>query len=300
VSDNSVRDNFHEAVLLIGIISNTGKSEFKSILSDFFIWLKKKGANYLVDEALKPYFEEFDHEYCPTKELGKRCAVVLSFGGDGTLLSTARAIGESETPILGVNTGGLGYLAEISPKELIDKFQDFLAGHYDIENRMLLEAVIEDQGVTNTYYALNDVVVDKGQSSRIIRLRTSINGDFLNVYRADGLLISTPTGSTAYSLSAGGPILEPTMQGIIINPICPHSLGHRPVVIREDKVIRIEADPRMAKQVFYCDGFQEQILSPKSLITVSKSQRVVRLIRMKDKHFYHILREKLNWGLDWE
>lgn len=286
--------------MLIGIISNTGKTDFKKILSEFFTWLNRKGANYLVDEALKPYFEEFDHTYCPTRELGKRCAVILSFGGDGTLLSTARAIAESETPILGVNTGGLGYLAEISPKELIDKFQDFLSGHYSIEDRMLLEVEIEDNDTQMTYFALNDMVVDKGQSSRIIRLRTSINGDFLNVYRADGLLISTPTGSTAYSLSAGGPILEPTMQGIILNPICPHSLGHRPIVIGADKVIKIEADPRVEKQVFYCDGFLEQILSSKSVITVRKSRRVVKLIRMKDKHFYHILREKLNWGLDWE
>ena len=289
--------------MLIGIVSNTRKPDHKEILAEFLDWLEGMHAEFLVDEALKPHFAPSQLKFCPSEELGKRCDVLLSFGGDGTLLSTARAVAETETPILGVNTGGLGYLAEISPRQLIEKFRDFLEGKYSIEKRMLLEARVSPPLASEpekTYFALNDIVVDKGQSSRIIRLRTTIDGDFFNIYRGDGLIISTPTGSTAYSLSAGGPILEPTMQGVIINPICPHTLGHRPVVIASDKVIEIETDPRYSDQVFYCDGFQEMILPQKAKIRVQKSQRVVRLIRMTGNHFYLTLREKLNWGIDWE
>jgi len=284
--------------LLIGIISNTSKPESRTILPDFLGWLKRLGVNCVVDESLKDIIDTPSFKYLPSAELAENCNVVLSFGGDGTLLSTARAVGEAETPILGVNLGGLGYLAEISPEELKVKFRDFLAGRYTIEDRMLLETRVENGGTVKTYYALNDVVVDKGLSSRIIRLRTTIQGEYLNIYEADGLIISTPTGSTAYSLSAGGPILEPTMQVIIVNPICPHTLGHRPIVISADKVIEVESDPNQEKQEFYCDGFQEQSLHPGAKVTVQRSKRVVKLIRMKGKYFYNVLREKLNWGID--
>lgn len=284
--------------MLIGIISNTKKPESRTILPDFLNWLKRLGGNFVVDQALKEILGDIASDYLPRDELAKNSNVVLSFGGDGTILSTARAVGEAETPILGVNLGGMGYLAEISPQELKEKFKDFLAGNYTIEDRMLLEAVAENEVSRKTYYALNDVVVDKGLSPRIIRLRTTIQGEYLNIYAADGLIISTPTGSTAYSLSAGGPILEPTMQGIIINPICPHTLGHRPIVISADKVIEIETDVNQKKQVFYCDGFQELLLPPAVKVTVKRSERVVKLIRMKGKYFYHVLREKLNWGVD--
>ena len=253
-------------------------------------------ANYVVDEALKPYLDDLESVFLPVKELAKTSSVVLSFGGDGTLLSTARAVGNAETPILGVNLGGLGYLAEISPQELQSKFRDFFKGKYTIENRMVLKATINTGKEKRTFFALNDIVVDKGLSTRIIKLRTTIQGEYLNTYFADGLIIATPTGSTGYSLSAGGPILEPTMEGIIINPICPHTLNHRPVVIRSVKVIEIEADPDLEVQPLTCDGFSEMLLRPGAKITVQRADWVVKLIRMKGKDFYNVLQEKLKWG----
>ena len=283
--------------MILGIICNTGKPECWSTLPDFLAWLVRLGVKFVADDLLEDVLFDLPDSYYPREEIAKHCNVILSFGGDGTLLSTARAVGESEIPILGVNFGGLGYLAEISPAELKDRFKDFLAGHYNIETRMLLHAKVQNNGEENSYYALNDVVLEKGASSRIIKLRTSIDGEYLNTYRADGLIISTPTGSTGYSLSAGGPILEPTMEGIILNPICPHTLAHRPIVISADKTIEIEAEQDQYKLVFDCDGFMEQKLSPGASITVKKSDRVVRLITMKGTYFYNILREKLNWGI---
>lgn len=282
--------------MILGVICNTGKPECWSTLPDFLAWLMRLGVKFVADDLLEDVLFDLPESYYPRDEIAQHCNVILSFGGDGTLLSTARAAGITETPILGVNFGGLGYLAEISPEELKDRFKDFIAGRYDIESRMLLQADVQNNGLQKTYYALNDVVLEKGASSRIIKLRTSIDGEYLNTYRADGLIISTPTGSTGYSLSAGGPILEPTMEGIIINPICPHTLAHRPIVISADKTIDIEAEQDQYKLVFDCDGFMEQKLSPGASITVKKSDRVVRLITMKGTYFYNILREKLNWG----
>ena len=286
--------------MVLGIICNTGKPECKSILLSFLEWLASLGVEYAADEALKNLLGDSPDDYYPREQLSNHCDVVLSFGGDGTMLSTARAVGDSETPILGVNFGGLGYLAEISPEELKERFRDFLAGKYDVEDRMLLEATVDNDEMQRTYYALNDVVVDKGAVTRIIRLRTSIQGQYFNTYEGDGLIISTPTGSTGYSLSAGGPILEPTMQGIIVNPICPHTLAHRPIVISADKVIEIETDPNIAHQIFACDGFGEQMLEPGAKIEVKRSERVVKLISMKGKYFYNVLREKLKWGINWD
>jgi len=283
--------------LILGIICNTGKPECRSILPSFLDWLASLGVKYIADEALKSFLGESPDAYYPRERLGEHCDVVLSFGGDGTMLSTVRAVRDFETPILGVNLGGMGYLAEISPEELKERFRDFLAGRYDVEDHMILEATVDNDNMQRTYYALNDVVVDKGAVTRIIRLRISIQGQFFNTYEGDGIIISTPTGSTGYSLSAGGPILEPTMQGIIINPICPHTLAHRPVVISSDKVIEIETDPDISHLMFVCDGFAEQMLKPGAKIEVKRSERVVKLISMKGKYFYHVLREKMRWGI---
>lgn len=283
--------------MLLGIISNTGKAETKSILPEFISWLKLRGMEFIADEELKFMLNGSPKSYYPRDELADHCDVILSFGGDGTLLSTARAVGGSEVPILGVNIGRLGYLAEISPQELQDKFRDFLHGHFRIEERMMLEAKVEYKGEETIYYALNDVVVDKGNNSRLIKLQASIDGEFFNVYQADGLIISTPTGSTGYSLSAGGPILEPTMKGIIIIPICPHSLSQRPIVISPDKIIEIETDPTTPGQAFICDGFLERMIPPQAKVTVRRSDRVVNLIIMKGNNFYKVLRKKLNWGV---
>ena len=283
--------------MVLGIICNTGKPECRSTLPEFLTWLKQLGANFIADESLTEYLTDLPSDYHPRDEIAKHCNVVLSFGGDGTMLSTARAVGSAETPILGVNFGGLGYLTEISPEELKDRFKDFLAGRYSIETRMLLEVEVENNGKSKRYFALNDIILDKGSMTRIVKLRLTIEGTYFNTYYADGLIISTPTGSTGYSLSAGGPILEPTMKGIIINPICPHTLAHRPVVITADKTIEIETDPEREKQVFVCDGFMEQKVGPGARIRIIRSERVVRLIRMKGSFFYSVLREKLNWGI---
>ncbi|MBC8204778.1 NAD(+)/NADH kinase [bacterium] len=283
--------------MLLGIISNTGKKETGTILPEFLSWLKYRGVEFIADEELQNLLKDLPKAYYSRGELAPNCDVILSFGGDGTLLSTARAMGAHETPILGVNIGGLGYLAEVSPQELKDKIKGFLAGHFRIEERMLLEAKIEYIDKVEVFYALNDVVVDKGNNSRLIQLSATINNEFFNTYYADGLIIATPTGSTGYSLSAGGPILEPTLEGIIIIPICPHSLSQRPIVISPNKLIEIALDPTAPQQAFICDGFLEKLLPAGSRVSIQRSERVVNLIIMKGNYFYNVLRKKLHWGI---
>ncbi|MFQ6116503.1 MAG: NAD(+)/NADH kinase, partial [bacterium] len=232
------------------------------------------------------------------EEIGKKSHMVISFGGDGTILSSARAVGSSGIPILGVKMGGLGFLAELAPDEIYTSLENILNGHYQIIERMVLEAKIDGEEQSQGYYALNDFVVDKGAISRVIRIKTFIDEEYLNTYIGDGLIISTPTGSTAYSLAAGGPILLPSMDAIIINPISPHTLGARPVVIPGDKEVQaiVEAGPQ--KVVFSADGQVGQALNIGQTVKIHRANYRIKLVSYKGRSFYDVLRAKLNWGED--
>lgn len=220
--------------------------------------------------------------------------MILSFGGDGTLLSTARKIGRHQTPILGVHLGGLGYLAEISLESLYPRFEKLLEGDYRVEERMVLKCRVE--GCEDEYHALNDIVISKGAFSRVVNIRTTIGGRYLNTYTCDGLIIATPTGSTAYSLSSGGPIVEPALKAIIVNPISPHTLTDRPMIIGDDKEIEAEVQARYDALTLVADGQVERTLKPGDRVFISRADYVVKLVLFGDKFFYDVLREKLKWG----
>ena len=229
--------------MILGLTGNIDKASVKPLISKFIDWLQQSGAEFVIENELADHLK-LPKENNPTLELHNFCEkyqMVISFGGDGTILSTARAIGDSGVPILGVKMGGMGFLAELTPDELYGSMEDILKGNYQIVKRMVLQVEVEDKETTQ-YHALNDVVFDKGAVSRVVHIKTFIDDEFLNTYIADGLIISTPTGSTAYSLAAGGPILLPSMDAIIINPISPHTLGARPVVIPDDKVVKIKIE----------------------------------------------------------
>jgi NAD+ kinase len=282
--------------MTLGIIANTTKAQIWEVLPPFLAWLVNKGASVLVCDDLSDRLKVSSDYFLPCTELPVRCDMILSFGGDGTLLSTADKIGRAQTPILGVNLGGLGYMAEITLDNLYPRVEELLTGAFRVEDRMVLSCRVA--GSPETYYALNDVVIDKGSFPRVIRIRTTIGGRYLNTYTGDGLIVATPTGSTAYSLSAGGPIVEPALNALIVNPISPHTLADRPMVIGTDREIEAVLESGHSAAFLSTDGQFHQNLQVGDRVLIQKADYVVKLVLFKDKFFYDVLREKLKWGND--
>lgn len=288
--------------MTFGITGNTTKTVVKSVIPDLVDWLNKKHVDYIIDAELLKYLKLSlavkSNKLCL---MGDQCDVVLAFGGDGTILSTARKVGASGVPILGVNLGGrLGFLAEVVIDELYDSLTDILNNDYTILERLVLEAKTHHQNSEKINYALNDVVIDRSGYSRVIRVEVFIDNEYLNTYLGDGIIIATPTGSTAYSLSAYGPILLPTLDCMIINPICPHSLGVRPVVIPDECEIRVVPHIDGKIVTLSVDGQVSQQFSRKEEveIVIHKAKYKIKWIRHKNRSFYDLLRTKLNWGVD--
>ncbi len=285
--------------MILGLTGIIDKASVKPLVTKFIKWLQKAGTGFIVENELAEHLS-LPKESCPRSSLTnfcEKCQMVISFGGDGTILSTARAIGDSGVPILGVKMGGMGFLAELTPGELYASMEDILKGHYQIVKRMVLQVEVEGEK-TARYHALNDLVFDKGAVSRVIHIKTFIDDEFLNTYISDGLIISTPTGSTAYSLAAGGPILLPSMDAIIINPISPHTLGARPVVIPDDKVVKIKIEHAPQNVLLSADGQIGKELKQGQTATIKKADYQIKLVSYRGRSFYDVLRAKLNWGED--
>ncbi|WP_201769233.1 NAD(+)/NADH kinase [Fervidicella metallireducens] len=238
-------------VVCVGIIVNMTKDIKLEITSKIINWLEQRNCEVLLTEIVSQQLNKPDSGYAPL-DIYKKADFVIVLGGDGTLLGAARQCLWLETPILGVNMGNLGFITEAEVKDVYTCLDNILRGDYSIESRMMLEAsVIKDDKQIETFYCLNDIGLTKGTLSRIINLKTYIDDNYFDRYFADGLLISTPTGSTAYSLSAGGPIVSPNVNVILITPICPHSLNSRTLIVSESDVITVEVD----------DGYQEVYLT---------------------------------------
>jgi NAD+ kinase len=223
--------------------------------------------------------------------------LILVLGGDGTLLKAARLYGRRGTPILGVNLGGLGFLTEIALEEFYSILGKIFQGDFQTETRMMLKAEIirRDQVLEPTVF-LNDVVINKGALARIIDLETSIDDQFLTTYRADGLIVATPTGSTAYNLAAGGPILHPALKTIIITPICPFTLTNRPIILQDNAVIDIRLGAKSREVWLTFDGQIGHPLQPGDLVRVQRASGQITLIKSPFKNYFEILRAKLKWG----
>jgi NAD+ kinase len=223
--------------------------------------------------------------------------MIFVLGGDGTLLSVARQVWNKNIPILGVNLGGLGFLTEITLDELYPILERVIRDEFEIDEREVLEVgVIRGGKRIAEFVVLNDAVVNKGALARIIDLETTINGEYLSTFRSDGLIISTPTGSTAYNLSAGGPIVYPTLHTIVITPICPHTLTIRPIIIPDDVKIRTLLKSRDEEVTLTLDGQQGFGLEFEDVIEVKKAQGHILLIKSPYRRYFELLREKLKWG----
>ncbi|MEZ5358934.1 MAG: NAD(+)/NADH kinase [Candidatus Zixiibacteriota bacterium] len=279
----------------LGIIANMRRPDADDVIRRIIAWAEQHAVDTnLCSQSMQDH--DFQIPVYSCDELPLRSDVIVSLGGDGTLLSTARAVGDHGTPILGINLGSLGFLTQITPTALEETLTAVLQKNYSIEKRMVAEVHIEEGPELEQPFALNDIVVDRGGISRIINLDLYANDYFICSYAADGLIISTPTGSTAYSLAVGGPILNPLMNAFIVSPISAFSLTTRPVIFSEFDELRIVARTADREPVLTLDGQVSCNLSQKSSFTVRKADYDINFIVFRKNSFYDVLRNKLHWG----
>ena len=233
----------------------------------------------------------------PSDKLAQEVDLVLVLGGDGTMIATARMIGDSDVPVLGVNFGGLGYLAEFRIEELHSALEAILAGNYRLDKRVMLSVeLLRGQESITTNRVLNDVVINKSALARIIEIEAYFNQQFVNSFRADGLIVSTPTGSTAYNLSAGGPVIFPSMNAIVITPICPFTLSNRPIVVPDDADIELRLKTDKEDVALTLDGQVGFALQVEDRVMIRKSNTTFKLIQPANRNYFDVLRDKLRWG----
>ena len=278
----------------IGIISKAGRTEPAEILKDFLPWLNNRGLEVFLDTETASLLKM---KGSPRSEMPSLVDMIVVLGGDGTMLNVARLVCERGVPILGVNLGGLGFITEVQKEEICDAMDKTLSGEYSIEDRMMLTAHIHRHGEKIAEYTvLNDVVINKGALARVIDLETYINKAYVTIFKADGLIVSTPTGSTAYSLSAGGPVLYPTLDCIILTPICPHTLTNRPTVLPDDALIEIMLKSVSEDVFLTLDGQVGFSLRKDDVVEIKRSPFKTRLIIPFERAYFQILRTKLKWG----
>ncbi|GAW92310.1 NAD(+)/NADH kinase [Calderihabitans maritimus] len=277
----------------IGLIFNEQKKDVLQTAQYLIQWLEDRRVKVFLTEDHQKALGKADAERFETT-VADNVDCVLVLGGDGTLLSTARALAVKGTPILGINMGQLGFLTEIELPSMFEDLELLLRGEYLIEERMMLEArVVRNNTTVDRFLALNDVVVTKGSFSRMIYLETYVSQHYVDTYRADGLIVSSPTGSTAYCMSAGGPLVSPEVEVMIIVPICPHTLYARPLVVASHQEIKVVVRSKLADVAVTVDGQHGVKLEENDEITVGKAPFKTKLIRLKGRNFYEVLREKL-------
>jgi NAD+ kinase len=261
-------------------------------------FLKSRGLDVLVDDNTARILSAAVGESMPLARLGEKIDLAMVIGGDGTLLHVARNLADFDVPIIGINQGRLGFLTDIALVAMEHEVGQILDGENEIEHRLLLSAeVLRHGNAVHTGRALNDVIVGKGESGRLIEYETYIGGEFVNSARGDGVIVTTPTGSTAYAMSAGGPIMHPALEAVALVPICPHTLSNRPIVVSSDCVIEIallgSGDGR--PQVTF-DGQFNVTLQDGDRVKIRRDQRRVQLLHPARRNHYDILRAKLHWG----
>lgn len=280
----------------IGIIAKPTADNIEMILTGLLQWIKMHKLNAIFDleasNILGNKVNTLDRKKVPSK-----ADLVVVLGGDGTILSIGSKAAENGTPVLGINLGGLGFLAETKKEEMFDTLEKVIAGEYQYTERLLLRGeLIRNEKKIHSFEALNDTVVNKASIARMIEIEVYLDGNFVIHFRADGLIASTPTGSTAYSLSAGGPIMHPSLKDIIIAPICPHTLTYRPLVVSSKSKIELVNYAETTEAVLSIDGQHVFELEKEDRIIITSSPYVLKLIGSQNKNYFQILNEKLQWG----
>lgn len=285
---------------VVGVIARSDLEGASRVLDELASWLAKRGAQCHIEEQTARLLPTVPAHavVAPAPEVCRDAEALVVLGGDGTLLRASQFVRRAETFVLGVNLGSLGFLTEISLGDLYPTLAGVLEGTSQFEERRMLRASVRRPGrEDSTCDVLNDVVVTKASLSRIIELDVSIDGSFVSAFRADGLIISSPTGSTAYNLAAGGPILHPALPAVVITPICPHMLTNRPLVVADASAIevRLRRGRDVAVHVSF-DGQSGVAITQDESLVVSRSPRALRLVKSPDRDYYEILRAKLKWG----
>lgn len=288
--------------MLIGIIANITKENVFDVVSSFLVKLKKNNIDYLLTKSLfeennKLKIELYEDFITEDKDIYEKSDVIISIGGDGTMLATAYNAQFYDKPVLGVNLGKLGFLVEANIDQMDKVIADLKNRNYKIEERMLITGEVEGYSAEK-FFAINDIVIDKGGWPKMIELTVWVDGEYVTTLSADGLIVATPTGSTGYSISVGGPIVSPRTDVITLSPISPHSLTVRPLVLPGDQEILIKADsPHTTVQV-NCDGQRSYMFPPPMEIKIKKSKRPLKLIHTSLTTYFETLRNKLMWGID--
>lgn len=279
----------------VGIIGKRNNRQAVTMVRDLVRWLREREVQVFVEQDMAAVVG--DVPSWPEGEISDAMDILVVLGGDGTLLSVIRKAGEYEVPILGVNLGGLGFLTEITQEELLPVLDNVLQGKFQTHERVALRAsVVRKSREVGVFRVLNDAVINKGALARIISLKTTINGEYVATFRADGLILSTPTGSTAYSLSAGGPIVYPSVKTIVITPICPHTLTNRPIIVPDNVIVKTTLESESEEVFLTLDGQTGFPLQRGDTVEVRKAPGRVLLIESPDKGYFEVLRTKLGWA----
>ena len=285
----------------VGIVLKPHQPQALKTICELTLWLGQRGIELVGGPQIER--ERIEHETgCAVREvepddLAATSDLVLVLGGDGTMISTARLMGDEEVPVLGVNYGGLGYLTEFRIEELYDALEMILADNYRLDKRVMLAVELHRDGqVVQHSRVLNDVVINKSALARIIEIEAYLNHQFVSSFRADGLIVSTPTGSTAYNLSAGGPIIFPSMNAVVITPICPFTLSNRPLVVPDDAVIELLMKTANEEVALTLDGQVGFPLTVDDRVVIRKGRTTFNLIQPSNRNYFDVLRDKLRWG----
>ena len=278
----------------IGLLAYIERDGIGPTIQNFVQLAHDRGIELILEEPLRKIRVSNGVTFCPAAELAGHSDIVVALGGDGTILRAAKLVASTQIPILGVNLGRLGFLAGAAPEELGESLGRLKRGEYQLEERMTLEAVIGNR----TFFALNEIVIEKRVLARLVQVKTWISDTPFSSFFGNGIIISTPTGSTSYSLSAGGPILHPDMRAFIITPICAHSLSLRPAVIPGNQAITVQVIAEHSDFMVTADGKIVSPIQPEGRVHIRQAAHTIRLINLQGLSFYQLLRRKLDWSLD--
>jgi len=278
-----------------GLIANLKREGAAEAVNDFIDWAKQTGNELILSDRLRDISHN-DHAFYSREEIAEHVDLLVSMGGDGTILATARAVGKRGVPILGINLGSVGFLTQHKPDNLRKSLDRIIAGDYQIQERMMLKAEIESGKGIEWPYALNDIVIDNGPVSRIIDISLTVNGENIVTYKADGLVLATPTGSTAYSLAVGGPITHPSMHAILASPVSSFSLTTRPMVLAPSDIIEVRVDSQHEQAGLTLDGQVMVRLHDTDVVRVTRAEFTCKFIVFAENSFYKVLKNKLHWG----
>lgn len=282
----------------IGLISKPDTKDISKTVQSLYKLLKKADVQVLIDPETAHHISLPDEQIMPPSSLANRCDLIMSIGGDGTLLSAARALVNTNVPLLGINLGRLGFLVDISPTEMAVQLKQILEGSFHEEERIILNTqIVRDDHVVHEQSAFNEVAIHRLNSPGLIDIETYVNQRFVNAQRSDGLIIATPTGSTAYALSGGGPLMHPSLNAIVLVPINPHTLSNRPIVVDGNSEINLRFSQRDEHEAqLTCDNLVLPEILEDDLIHIKRHPNKIRLLHPTDHDFFNILRVKLDWS----